>query len=452
MKKGKSIILLSILSVIMAALLVLSFARFPIGIKNYNSFLGAIDLDYDLAGGYAYTCTLSDDNENEIEDTASFIKTVSDRVSALGYGTYSVKAITPTDETANDFKVRIEVKATDNASQDISAVLAYGKLHFYGGTATDSIEEIFEDVEAIKKATYSGASYYEGNAYQGFTVEFTKEAKSELDKLIKGASSYYLKITLGEDGDANAITLLDTTAGSFSIYSDGSNNNAYNNGKLSLSYGSDADVVERMVMQLNKGGIDYIFDLDKIESATVTAPLGDNFANIAVIVLAGLIVLALIIITVKNRGFGLVSLFSMIIFVTIYLFLFIAIPGITVNVGGIVGALLSIILTVFGILVSLKKINEDYASGKTVKAAFKNGFKRALVPVISSFVIALLVSIFTFVLTGGIVKNFAIALAIGSLLGAFVVLLIFRMFSALLLPLAKPERQEKFFGLKREDD
>ena len=66
MNKGKSITLLSIVSVIIAFVLVMTFIVFPVGVKNYNSLLGAVELDYDLEGGVAYTLTLSKDNEEEV--------------------------------------------------------------------------------------------------------------------------------------------------------------------------------------------------------------------------------------------------------------------------------------------------------------------------------------------------------------------------------------------------
>ena len=49
MKKGTSIVLLSIISAIMAFMLVMTFVRFPVGaVKNYNSVLGAIELDHGM--------------------------------------------------------------------------------------------------------------------------------------------------------------------------------------------------------------------------------------------------------------------------------------------------------------------------------------------------------------------------------------------------------------------
>ena len=46
MSKGKSITLLSIIGVLLAALIALTFVQFPVGpVKNYASALGAIELD-----------------------------------------------------------------------------------------------------------------------------------------------------------------------------------------------------------------------------------------------------------------------------------------------------------------------------------------------------------------------------------------------------------------------
>ena len=70
MSKGKSITLLTIISVLMSLLLVMTFLRFPIGVKDYNSPIGAIKLDYDIAGGVAYTLALNENNEEEIDDLA----------------------------------------------------------------------------------------------------------------------------------------------------------------------------------------------------------------------------------------------------------------------------------------------------------------------------------------------------------------------------------------------
>ena len=74
MKKSKAITLLTIIGVLLVALVTMTFLRFTAGITDYNSILGAINLDYDIKGGYAYELTLADDNavyadDDEVLDT-----------------------------------------------------------------------------------------------------------------------------------------------------------------------------------------------------------------------------------------------------------------------------------------------------------------------------------------------------------------------------------------------
>ena len=68
MKKGKSITLLTVIALVMAFLTGMTFLRFDAGTKTYNSVLGAIQTDYDISGGTAYTLTAAKDNVNVVND------------------------------------------------------------------------------------------------------------------------------------------------------------------------------------------------------------------------------------------------------------------------------------------------------------------------------------------------------------------------------------------------
>ena len=48
MKKGKAITLLSVVCALLAVLLAMTFVRFSVGVKDYNSIIGAIELGYDM--------------------------------------------------------------------------------------------------------------------------------------------------------------------------------------------------------------------------------------------------------------------------------------------------------------------------------------------------------------------------------------------------------------------
>ena len=156
--KGKSITLLSILSFVLAFLIVMTFISFPVGIHNYNGVLGAMDLDYDLAGGTAYTLTIADDNLEEVENVDEVVNVLRYRMSELGYQVFSVKALKSTETGVEDYEIRIEAKTTTSIEQDISVATAYGKVVIYGGTSENPTTEILTENKAIAEAFKISAS------------------------------------------------------------------------------------------------------------------------------------------------------------------------------------------------------------------------------------------------------------------------------------------------------
>ena len=140
----------------------------------------------------------------------------------------------------------------------------------------------------------------------------------------------------------------------------------------------------------------------------------------------------------------------MILFIDLYLFLLIAIPGIRVAFGGVIGFALAVLLAADGFIITSKRIKEEFARGKTVKSALKAGFTRALAPVLGESAISIAGALILFALTHGAVKNFALLFAVGAAVSAITTLLFARMFTSLILPLA--DYKESFFGLKRAED
>ena len=128
--------------------------------------------------------------------------------------------------------------------------------------------------------------------------------------------------------------------------------------------------------------------------------------------------------------------------------LMIAVPGIVLSATGVIALLISTILMADGLILTIKRVNEEYAMGKTVKAAVKVGFKRALIPNINVVVISVVTALLAFALTGGLLQGFGV-LAIGCGVAFVSVVLIFRMFTSLILPLVS--KKEAFLNLKREE-
>lgn len=428
MKKNKAIVLLSIVCFIMVFVLVMSFLRFSVGIHNYNSVIGAIDTDYDVSGGVSYTLTLNKENDNEVEDINEVLTTISSRLDALGYKAYNVSAFKPNEEGVEDYSIRISVEETESVDSDIAAVVAYGSVKFYGGNAEDPTTEILAAERAIASAKYAGESAT-GDGAHLVAIEFTDYGYDKLVEDIKANDAYYLKISVGDktllSGSITADAIVDKT-----IY---------------INTSSEA-AAKQTAMQIKMGGVSYKYDISGPVKASPI--LGENSALFAGIAIAVLLVVVMAVFIVLFRGYGIIASLALLAFALIEECMFIAVPGVKLSILGIVGAGLATILCIDGLILTIKRIREEFANGKTVKASIKTGYRRSFFPILNTHVIAGVIALSLFAFTKGALQSFAITFGIGVVVSFLANILLSRMFTALVLPLAKDK--ETFLNLSRE--
>lgn len=444
MKKWKATVLLTIVLVITAILTVMSFAHFPVGTKDFNGFLGAIETEYDLSGGTAYTLTLDKDNLKDVENVDEVIDTLKYRLNLLGYENYSVKALKDVDDAVKDYDIRIELRGKLSDSNkvdkkaldsDIAVAAAFGELKFFGGSEKNPTEEILTEGVAIADASYGGITSYDSKTYYIINITFTDYGYNGIQKLLnENNGNYYIRVDVGDD----SITGKDGLQISASSFT--------KNYPLTTESGESA--ARQFALQIKTGGLAYKYNVG--DGVEVSSPLGKNTDVRCVIAIAALIVAVIVAMFVLDKKYGLISCLSMILFTDLYLFLLIAIPGIKVAFGGVIGFALAVLLAADGFIITSKRIKEEFARGKTVKSALKAGFTRALAPVLGESAISIAGALILFALTHGAVKNFALMFAVGAAVSAITTLLFARMFTSLILPLA--DYKESFFGLKRAED
>ena len=441
MKKGKAITLLSLICLIMAFLVVMTFVRFPVGVKNYNGVLGAIELDYDMAGGTAYNLTLAKDNVEEVEDIDEVIETLSYRLEALGYQTFSVKALKDTDEAVEDYDIRIELRAETNdygeqdtttLAADMAVVAAYGELSFYGGTEADPADEILTDGQVIKEAKYGGVvSGTDDTTYYQVNITFTDYAYDEIMAQIN-AGTFYLKIMLGE---TTLMSGSDALSASYFV-----------NKSLGL-YVSSESGAKQAALQINSGGLPYRYEVS--DPMTVSAPYGEYTALVSLIAVLSVAVLFIIAFFVLYKGYGFISGLTVILSLLALTLMLIAVPGVKLSLGGVLGIILATVLTADGLMITAKRISEEYSSGKMVKTAVNNGFRRSVMPVLGIAIVSGLVALLLFLFASGTLKGFAVTFGIGVIVSFISDMLFARMFAALILPIAG--YKENFLKLKRAE-
>lgn len=436
MSRGKSTTLLTIIGVVLAVLIALTFATFPVGeVSEYTSALGAIELDYDLEGGKAYTLKLSEENEEEVTDVNQVLDTLEYRLTALGYSAYSVKAVKSTDPAVLDYDIRIEVKETETVDSDIEVVAAFGEVAFYGGTSANPTEQILEGEKVVESANYLGAvTSGTTTAYQ-MTIKFTDDAYAYIINAIEAAEvdggSYYLEVKLGDQVLLSGSSAI--TASSF-----------YN--RLLYITSQNEAGAKQMALQVTSGGLAYQYEIDSVED--ISSPYGEGVATKCAIAIGVLFLVLMVAIIVIYKGFGWISALSTLAFMLLEIWMLIAVPGIVLSLGGVVGIAAALLLAVYSMIITADRIKEEYShSEKTVKAAINRGFQQSLVPVISVNVVVGIIAIALLAFTSGTVKCFAITLGIGAVISLISALLFTRMFTSLIMPLVK--NKEKFLNMKK---
>ncbi|MDX1917977.1 MAG: protein translocase subunit SecD [Candidatus Caenarcaniphilales bacterium] len=177
-----------------------------------------------------------------------------------------------------------------------------------------------------------------------------------------------------------------------------------------------------LAVQLNAGALPVPVKL--ISERTVGATLGQ--ASIDQSLQAGLIGLGLIALfmTLVYRLPGFLASLALIGYTLISLGIFTR--GITLTLAGIAGFILSIGMAVDANILIFERIREELRIGRTIYRAVEEGFKRAFPSIFDSNLNTLIVCLILGVMGTGLVRGFAITLAVGVIVSFFSAILITR--------------------------
>ncbi|MBR2614576.1 MAG: hypothetical protein IKC71_03140 [Clostridia bacterium] len=433
MSKKKAKALLSIIIALIVVLCVMTFAKFEIpgiknGVYNYNSILGALELDADLEESAAYTLKLKDDisSEDEEVEVESILKVLESRIIGLGYDNYAISTLK--NSTTDNYDIRIELPNKQSTASDITAIIAYGEMEV---TDADG-NVILTGNGAIKNVKVESYEAYDqmNNKVLAYAciVEFTEEAFEEIKAVLP--------------------TTVNIKVGETSLFSQELNVEDFLQRTISISnYGTDKSAAERAALQLKTGGIPYEYEIEKGE---VISPLmGENAGLISLLILAGLVLIAIILFAVKYKGFALSSLISVLAFMLIELIILVLIPALKISFASILGFIVATIFVLSGLFTQAQKTLAEFDSGKTFKAALKSAYKKGGLLFVDVSVILAILSLAVFFIANGAIRSFAITFGVGTVVALFVV----AVFSKWIIKLFyhSVSKKEAFFKLNRED-
>ena len=206
------------------------------------------------------------------------------------------------------------------------------------------------------------------------------------------------------------------------------------------------ETAKDLAVQLNAGALPVPINL--ISERTVGATLGqDSIYKSLKAAIIGFIIVAIFMISIYRLP-GFLATLALLAYTLISLGLFTR--GITLTLAGIAGFILSIGMAVDANVLIFERIKEELKQGKSVFSSVEEGFKKAFPSIFDSNLNTLIVCVILGFLGTGLVKGFAITLAIGVIISFFSAIVITHelMKVFLLMPIF---RKAFWYGVKEEN-
>lgn len=187
-------------------------------------------------------------------------------------------------------------------------------------------------------------------------------------------------------------------------------------GKAVITGNFTTEKANDLAVQLRGGSLPVPVEI--VENRTVGATLGRDSIQSSIYAGIGGLILVAIFMAVYYRVPGIVADVALIIYSLLTLAAF-NILDVTLTLPGIAGFILSIGMAVDANVLIFERTREELRSGKTLYKSVEAGFHRAFDSILDSHVTTLISCGALFFLGSGLVKGYAVTLAVGVLLSLF---------------------------------
>lgn len=183
------------------------------------------------------------------------------------------------------------------------------------------------------------------------------------------------------------------------------------------------DEANELVDLINSGSLPT--KLTEISTKTVDASFGsDTLKNVGIAGIITLVIIILIMIFFYKIS-GLISSICLLAYTILVFMLFNAIDGV-LTLTGIAALILGIGMAIDSSVITLEKIKEELANGKSLKEAFKDGNKRSMVSLIDANITTFIAALVLFIFGESNVKGFATMLMLTILVSAIAMIILNR--------------------------
>lgn len=443
MKKNRGILVLVLTAIITGFLIFTSAVGFgPTGTgaaKNIKTGL-------DLSGGVSITYEASKESPTE-DEMADTIYKLQKRVE-----NYSTEAQVYKE---GENRIIVEIPGAKDANKILEELGKPGSLYFIKHKDSAGQENYALNVETREYELTKTIEEIEADGGIVLTGTDIKDAKAAVaqDDLKNNVNVVSLSFTK-EGTDKFAIATKEAVeAGNdtIGIYYDGtfvsvpSVKQEIKDGQAQIDGMKDAAEAENLASTIRIGGLKL--ELNELRSSVVAAQLGEKAISTSLVAAAIGLVLIILFMILVYRIPGLVSSIALIIYVCLDLIALNAFD-LTLTLQGIAGIILSIGMAVDANVIIYARIQEEIASGKSVRTSLQNGFKKAFSAIFDGNITTLIAAFVLNWLGSGTVKGFAQTLALGIVLSMFTALVISKYLMYAVY--AVGVKNEKFYGKIKE--
>ncbi|MBD5631695.1 MAG: hypothetical protein HDP34_00495 [Clostridia bacterium] len=329
----------------------------------------------------------SDDFKNSV---ASDARIIADRFGKKGYTVsveddYSIKVSVPTNFNYAAFSGK-DATARSNALSEISHTVKYlmldGGLSLRDGTEYDSSKSLLSIREDIS-TYFKSISFYSMAGQYAVRMNLTNEGFDKLNAVItageSGGTAYFyigetnlnLTMSLGSDKALTEKTML---------YS------------ADKSYAEDFAILLKSVVNGNKLVNSYSYDSNTDEPLALTPVFGEYAAIYLLVAMLLVIAGAIAGSVIKYKKLGLVNAIMVLIYALVIVTATMLI-GIQLTIAGAFVAALGLALMCFTNFRVFEAVRAETATGRTIQASVKLGYKKTLFTILDLHVVLLVAAL-----------------------------------------------------------
>ena len=404
-----------------------------VNMKNYPGFslhfpLGNLKINkdfpfhegLDLQGGTSITLQADMKNIPQAERIIALTsaQTVLERrVNLYGISEPVIQTVT----SNNDYRILVELPGV-NSQQTLQLIGTTAELSFWEqsprGSASVSAKTLPLGIPQVI-GTNAYKTSLTGKDLQSATSTFdSSNGQPEVQLVFTSAGTQkFADITKRNVGKIVAIVLDNVVIEAPRV------NQAILGGDAVISGGFTTNQANQLAIELQAGALPV--PLKPLATQTIGATLGQQALLQSLFAGAlGLLIVAIFMITLYGR-LGIIASVALFLYSLLVLAVFKAIP-VTLTLAGIAGFILSIGMAVDANILIFERTKEELREGKSQTTAIELGFARAWSSIRDSNASTLITSVILYKFGTGIVRGFAITLAIGVLISMFSAIIVTR--------------------------